>query len=192
MRSQADSIKIHLRKKYYITKKYSVKYFLENASYSLENEFSRWIDSFGEDSSIIVALRSIPAQTGSRKLKAMRAERASEIRVNKSVDARNEKIRSEIPELDRMLKSTGLNGNSLFDLSLTVKISSSHPASLQRSVNKFLMSMDLLGLKFRAPERVNCKKCCRHDNERDLCNYKIRRGEHKVVYCKVSRGSAYN
>jgi len=152
VRSQAESIKIRLRKKYYITNKYSVKYFLENASYSLENEFSRWIDSFGEDSDIIVALRSIPAQTGARKLKAMRAERASEIRVNKSVDARNEKIRSEIPELDRMLKSTGLNGNSLFDLSLTVKISSSHPASLQRSVNKFLMSMDLLGLKFRAPE----------------------------------------
>ena len=129
-----------------------MKYFLENASYALENEFSRWIDSFGEDSTIIVTLRSIPAQAGSRKLKAMRAERASEIRVNRSVDVRNERIRSEIPELDRMLKSTGLSGNSLFDLSLAVKISSSHPASLQRSVNKFLMSMDLLGLKFKAPE----------------------------------------
>jgi hypothetical protein len=82
----------------------------------------------------------------------MRAERASEIRVNRSIDARNEKIRSEIPELDRMLKSTGLSGNSLFDLSLSVKISSQHPTSLQRSVNKFLMSMDLLGLKFKAPD----------------------------------------
>ena len=69
VRSQTESIKIRLRKKYYITNKYSVKYFLENASYSLENEFCRWIDSFGEDSDIIVALRSIPAQTGARKLK---------------------------------------------------------------------------------------------------------------------------
>lgn len=173
MQSKVEGIKIRLRKKYYIRKEYSVKYFLENASYALENEFSRWIDSFGEDSTVIVSLRSIPEQAGSRKLKAMRAERASEIRVNRSVDVRNENIKREIPELDRMLKSTGLNGNSLFDLSLTVKISSLHPASLQRSINKFLMSMDLLGLKFKAPEYMKKKFLSIYLMQRDKTRYLV-------------------
>ncbi len=151
---QEAGIRMHLKRKYYVTKKYSMKYFLEDASYALDNEFSRWIDSFGEDCTIVVGLRSLPVQAGNRKLKAMRAERASEIRVNRSVDSRNERIKSEIPELDRMLKSTGIGGNSLLDLSLSVKISSPHPASLQRSANKFLMSMELLGLRFKSPDYV--------------------------------------
>ncbi|EQD40002.1 hypothetical protein B1B_15124, partial [mine drainage metagenome] len=88
----------------------------------------------------------------SRRLKVMRAERASELKVNRSVDARNEKIRSELPVLDRMLNSTGVAGNSLLDLSISVKLSSEHPANLQRTTNRFLMSMDLLGLKFRSPD----------------------------------------
>jgi len=143
---------IRIRKKYYIDRKYSARFFLEDASYSLGNEFSRWIDSFGEEATVVITVKSIPTAIASRRLKAMRAERSSELRVNRSVDARNEKIRSELPVLDRMLNSTGVAGNSLLDLSICVKLSSEHPANLQRTTNRFLMSMDLLGLKFRSPD----------------------------------------
>ncbi len=146
---------VRLYRKYYRSDLYSQKLFLVDSNYIMGNEFSRWVDSFDADMSLHMTLRPLDRFASDKKLKSMRAERGSELRVTGGRDARAEKMRFEIEQIDRLISSVAVGGNSLFDISLRVKVSAEQPTVLQNAVNRFLMSMNLLDFKFSVPPFVS-------------------------------------
>lgn len=146
------SISFRIHKQFYSSDKSSVKLYLADSKYYLENEFSRFIDAYGMDLCLSITLKPINAHTSMKRLKNMRSERSSELRVRNSRDARSEMIRSQIREIDEIVARMQKENSSLVDLTLDAKISASHPVTLGREVSRFIMSMDLLSLFFAKNE----------------------------------------
>ena len=144
--------RISIHKKYYSSDKYSAKFYLADSRYNLGNEFSRFVDAYGRDLSIFMTLKPIGGNTAKKRLKNMRSERSSELKVKNSKDARSEMIRSQIREIDDLIARMQREKSSLIDLTMDVKISSDHPVSLGSEVSRFIMSMELLSLFFAKSE----------------------------------------
>ena len=144
--------RISIHKKYYSSDKYSAKFYLADSRYNLGNEFSRFVDAYGKDLSIFMTLKPIDGNTAKKRLKNMRSERSSELKVKNSKDARSEMIRSQIREIDDLIARMQREKSSLIDLTMDVKISSDHPVSLGSEVSRFIMSMELLSLFFARSE----------------------------------------
>ena len=144
--------RISIHKKYYSSDKYSAKFYLADSRYNLGNEFSRFVDAYGRDLSIFMTLKPIDGNTAKKRLKNMRSERSSELKVKNSKDARSEMIRSQIREIDDLIARMQREKSSLIDLTMDVKISSDHPVSLGSEVSRFIMSMELLSLFFARSE----------------------------------------
>ena len=144
--------RISIHKKYYSSDKYSAKFYLADSRYNLGNEFSRFVDAYGKDLSIFMTLKPIDGNTAKKRLKNMRSERSSELKVKYSKDARSEMIRSQIREIDDLIARMQREKSSLIDLTMDVKISSDHPVSLGSEVSRFIMSMELLSLFFARSE----------------------------------------
>lgn len=144
--------RISIHKKYYSSDKYSAKFYLADSRYHLGNEFSRFVDAYGRDLSIFMTLKPIDGNTAKKRLKNMRSERSSELKVKNSKDARSEMIRSQIREIDDLIARMQREKSSLIDLTMDVKISSDHPVSLGSEVSRFIMSMELLSLFFARSE----------------------------------------
>ncbi|MFG1460946.1 MAG: DUF87 domain-containing protein [Thermoplasmataceae archaeon] len=144
--------RISIHKKYYSSDKYSAKFYLADSRYNLGNEFSRFVDAYGRDLSIFMTLKPIGGNTAKKRLKNMRSERSSELKVKNSKDARSEMIRSQIREIDDLIARMQREKSSLIDLTMDVKISSDHPVSLGSEVSRFIMSMELLSLFFARSE----------------------------------------
>ena len=144
--------RISIHKKYYSSDKYSAKFYLADSRYNLGNEFSRFVDAYGRDLSIFMTLKPIDGNTAKKRLKNMRSERSSELKVKNSKDARSEMIRSQIREIDDLIARMQREKSSLIDLTMDVKISSDHPVPLGSEVSRFVMSMELLSLFFARSE----------------------------------------
>ena len=144
--------RISIHKKYYSSDKYSAKFYLADSRYNLGNEFSRFVDAYGRDLSIFMTLKPIDGNTAKKRLKNMRSERSSELKVKNSKDARSEMIRSQIREIDDLIARMQREKSSLIDLTMDVKVSSDHPVSLGSEVSRFIMSMELLSLFFAKSE----------------------------------------
>ena len=144
--------RISIHKRYYSSDKYSAKFYLADSRYNLGNEFSRFVDAYGRDLSIFMTLKPIDGNTAKKRLKNMRSERSSELKVKNSKDARSEMIRSQIREIDDLIARMQREKSSLIDLTMDVKISSDHPVSLGSEVSRFIMSMELLSLFFARSE----------------------------------------
>ena len=144
--------RISIHKKYYSSDKYSAKFYLADSRYNLGNEFSRFVDAYGRDLSIFMTLKPIGGNTAKKRLKNMRSERSSELKVKNSKDARSEMIRSQIREIDDLIARMQREKSSLIDLTMDVKVSSDHPVSLGSEVSRFIMSMELLSLFFAKSE----------------------------------------
>ncbi len=144
--------RVIIHKKYYSSDKYSVKFYLADSRYNLGNEFSRFVDAYGRDLSILMTLKPIDEKASTKRLKNMRSERSSELRVKNSKDARSEMIRSQIKEIDDLIARMQREKSSLIDLTMDVKISSDHPVSLGSEVSRFIMSTELLSLFFAKSE----------------------------------------
>ena len=144
--------RISIHKKYYSSDKYSAKFYLADSRYNLGNEFSRFVDAYGRDLSIFMTLKPIDGNTAKKRLKNMRSERSSELKVKNSKDARSEMIRSQIREIDDLIARMQREKSSLIDLTMDVKISSDHPVPLGSEVSRFIMSMELLSLFFARSE----------------------------------------
>ena len=144
--------RISIHKKYYSSDKYSAKFYLADSRYNLGNEFSRFVDAYGRDLSIFMTLKPIGGNTAKKRLKNMRSERSSELKVKNSKDARSEMIRSQIREIDDLIARMQREKSSMIDLTMDVKISSDHPVPLGSEVSRFIMSMELLSLFFARSE----------------------------------------
>ena len=151
-RTQKKHLQISVHKNYYSSEKYSVKFYLSDSKYYLGNEFSRFVDAYGRDLSIFLALKPIDGSTATKRLKNMRSERSSELKVKNGKDARSEMIRSQIREIDDLIARMQREKSSLIDLTMDMKISSDHPAFLSREISRFIMSMELLSLFFTKRE----------------------------------------
>ena len=144
--------RISIHKKYYSSDKYSAKFYLADSRYNLGNEFSRFVDAYGRDLSIFMTLKPIGGNTAKKRLKNMRSERSSELKVKNSKDARSEMIRSQIREIDDLIARMQREKSSMIDLTMDVKVSSDHPVPLGSEVSRFIMSMELLSLFFARSE----------------------------------------
>lgn len=144
--------RISIHKRYYSSDKYSAKFYLADSRYNLGNEFSRFVDAYGRDLSIFMTLKPIGGNTAKKRLKNMRSERSSELKVKNSKDARSEMIRSQIREIDDLIARMQREKSSMIDLTMDVKISSDHPVPLGSEVSRFIMSMELLSLFFARSE----------------------------------------
>lgn len=133
------------------------KYQLRDASYSLSNEFSRWLTAGNDEVTIRTDLHRIRKSLVEHRLKGLRSDRISELNVHRSKDIFTSRMRRELSDLDEMILRSS-KGTAMFDLKMTVSISSSHPADVSRKSLRFERAMGLLGLAFKPVENYSQRK----------------------------------
>lgn len=130
------------------------KYNLQDASYDLTNEFSRWLTAGDDGVAVKIDLRRIKQSSVERKLKGLRSDRVSELKVHTNQDIYTSRMRRELSDIDAMIRMSS-EGTGMFDVNLTVGLSSSHPAEVAKKSIRFERSMELLGLRFIPVQNYN-------------------------------------
>ncbi len=141
------SEKIHYRQyvNYAITDKFTTDIVVINSSYSSGPFYQTFLEGMNIPFDIIFSIRNINGKNTLQYINRLLAERKTEYRFSRGMSGETEYLKRQISDLEKMKQSHEKGGNSVYDVTMLIRIFANHPAILNERVHRIRNSLELLG-----------------------------------------------